>query len=200
MRTLSLMILLGTAASGCTMTDWVGDSNNLAYVKTSSVHSSNTLHGHVENLARQLLSTSQLIDPNKTVAVGTILPTMYSGGEPLPSHLALGLQIQESLMTFATQAGLKVIEYKTMHNIKISPQADKMLSRQVNELNPTIAADYFLTGTYTLQENSTMVNIRLIQIPENIVLAAATDYVPNDAMWSQSKVSLRHNQIYRNAY
>jgi TolB-like protein len=200
MRTLSLMILLGTAASGCTMTDWVGDSNNLAYVKTSSVHSSNTLHGHVENLARQLLSTSQLMDPNKTVAVGTILPTMNTGGETLPSHLALGLQIQESLMTFATQAGLKVIEYKTMQNIKISPQADKMLSRQVDELNPTIAADYFLTGTYTLQENSTMVNIRLIQIPENIVLAAATDYVPNDAMWSQSKVSLRHNQIYRNAY
>ncbi|MFT7506832.1 MAG: TolB-like protein, partial [Gammaproteobacteria bacterium] len=105
-----------------------------------------------------------------------------------------------SLMTFATQAGLKVIEYKTMPNIKISDQADKMLSRQVNELNPRIAADYFLTGTYTLQETNTIVNIRLIQVPENIVLAAATDYVPNDVMWSTSKISMKHNQIYRNAY
>jgi TolB-like protein len=75
-----------------------------------------------------------------------------------------------------------------------------MLSRQVDELNPTISADYFLTGTYTMQENSTMVNIRLIQVPENIVLAAATDYVPNDAMWSSSKVTLKNNQIYRNRY
>jgi TolB-like protein len=125
---------------------------------------------------------------------------MHANGESLPSHLALGLQIQESLMTFATQAGLKVIEYKTMPNIKISDQADKMLSRQVNELNPRIAADYFLTGTYTLQETNTIVNIRLIQVPENIVLAAATDYVPNDAMWSASKISMKHNQIYRNAY
>jgi hypothetical protein len=45
-----------------------------------------------------------------------------------------------------------------------------------------------------------MVNIRLIQVPENIVLAAATDYVPNDAMWSASKVTLKNNQIYRNGY
>ena len=195
MRTLSVMILIGTLMSGCALTDLIVANDEIAEVRDSD-----SLHSHVEKLTRQLLNTSQLIDTTNTVAVGTILPTMNMGGEPLPSHLALGLQIQESLMTFATQAGLKVIEYKTMQNIKISDQADKMLSRQVNELNPTIDADYFLTGTYTLQENSTMVNIRLIQIPENIVLAAATDYVPNDAMWSQSKVSLRHNQIYRNAY
>jgi TolB-like protein len=200
MRTLCLMILIGTLISGCAITDLIGDDNNLADTVATKSDNSNSLHGHVEKLTRQLLSTSQLIETTNTVAVGTILPTMYSDGEILPSHLALGLQIQESLMTFATQAGLKVIEYKTMPNIKISEHADKMLSRQVNQLNPTIAADYFLTGTYTLQENSTMVNIRLIQVPENIVLAAATDYVPNDVMWSSSKVSMKHNQIYRNAY
>jgi len=200
MRTLCLMILIGALASSCAMTDLLGDDNDLAGVSASNAHPSNSLHSHVEKLARQLLSTSQFIDTTNTVAVGTILPTMHASGESLPSHLALGLQIQESLMTFATQAGLKVIEYKTMPNIKISEQADKMLSRQVDELNPTISADYFLTGTYTMQENSTMVNIRLIQVPENIVLAAATDYVPNDAMWSSSKVTLKNNQIYRNGY
>jgi TolB-like protein len=194
------MILMGTLLSGCAITDLIGDSNDLEVVKAPNAHPSNTLHKHVENLARQLLSTSQIIDTTRTVAVGTILPTMQTNGESLPADSALGLQIQESLMTFATQAGLKVIAYKTMPNIKIGEQADKMLSRQVDDLNPTIAADYFLTGTYTLQETSTMVNIRLIQVPENIVLAAATDYVPNDAMWSASKVTLKNNQIYRNGY
>ncbi len=200
MRTLYLMILVGTLNFGCAMTDLIGDSDDIDDVTASNAHPSDSLHKHVEKLARQLLSTSQFIDTNNTVAVGTILPTMISSGEPLPSHTALGLQIQESLMTFATQAGLKVLEYKTMPNIKISEQADKMLSRQVDDLNPTMAADYFLTGTYTLQETNTMVNIRLIQVPENIVLAAATDYVPNDAMWSASKVTLKNNQIYRNGY
>lgn len=200
MRTLCLTILIATLTSGCAMKDRMDKSNDVADVTAVNLHPSNTLHRHVEKLTRQLLNTSQLIDKTNTVAVGTILPTMHSNGESLPSHLALGLQIQESLMTFATQAGLKVIEYKTMPNIKISEQSDKMLSRQVNELNPTISADYFLTGTYTLQESNTIVNIRLIQIPENIVLAAATDYVPNDVMWSTSKISMKNNQIYRNAY
>ena len=200
MRTLCLTILIATLTSGCAMKDRMDKSNDVADVTAVNLHPSNTLHRHVEKLTRQLLSTSQLIDKTNTVAVGTILPTIHASGEPLPSHLALGLQIQESLMTFATQAGLKVIEYKTMPNIKISEQSDKMLSRQVNELNPAISADYFLTGTYTLQESNTIVNIRLIQIPENIVLAAATDYVPNDVMWSTSKISMKNNQIYRNAY
>jgi TolB-like protein len=160
----------------------------------------NSIHWHVEKLARQLLKTTQTFNTSKVIAVGTILPANTAGGEPLPQDLALGTQIQESLMTFATQAGLKVIEYKAMPSIKIGQQADTMLSRTVSDLNSNIAIDYFLTGTYTQQENSTVVNIRLIQVPENIVLAAATDYVPNNVMWSQSKVSLKNNHIYRNTY
>lgn len=201
MRNLCLMSLVAALVSSCAMTDLMEDNNNHVVVKnTKTEHPSNTLHGHVEKLARQLLGTSQFFDTSNTIAIGTILPTMGASGESLPSDMALGLQIQESLMTFATQAGLQVIDFKTMPNIKINEHADKMFSRQVNELSPSISADYFLTGTYTLQENSTMVNIRLIQVPENIVLAAATDYVPNDAMWSASKVNMKHNQIYRNAY
>ena len=196
---LSLTTLLGILFSGCAMTDLMDNGNDLADVRASNTHPSNTLHGHVEKLVRQLFSTSQLIDITNTVAVGTILPTILPSGESLPANSALGRQIQESLMTFVTQAGLKVVEYKTMPNIKINGQADRMLSRKVSELIPTVSADYFLTGTYTRQENSTLVNIRLIQIPENIVLAAATDYVPNDTMWSQTKVRMKHNQIYRNA-
>lgn len=197
---LCLMILMGAFVSGCANGNLMNNSGDLADLKASSTHPSNSLHRHVESLVRQLLNTSQLIDVTNTVAVGTILPTVHFSGEPLPSQLALGLQIQESLMTFATQAGLKVVEYKTMPNIKISKTYDEMLSRQVNELNNTLSINYFLTGTYTQQESTTMVNIRLIQVPDNIVIAAATDYVPNDVMWSTSKVTLKNNQIYRNGY
>jgi hypothetical protein len=125
-------------------------SNNLTHLKASSIHPSNTLHRHVEKLVRQLLNTSQLDDNTSTFAVGTILLTMYSGGEFLPSYTALSFLIQESLMTFATQAGLKVIEFKTMLSIKTSAQADKILNIQVSEFSSTISADYFLTGTYML--------------------------------------------------
>ncbi len=112
------MILICALLSGCAITDLMNKSNNLTHLKASNIHPSKTLHRHVENLVRQLLNTSQFDDNTSTIAVGTILPTMHSGGESLPSHTALSLQIQESLMTFATQAGLKVIEFKTMPSIK----------------------------------------------------------------------------------
>jgi hypothetical protein len=144
------MILICALLSGCAITDLMNKSNNLTHLKASSIHPSNTLHRHVEKLVRQLLNTSQLDDNTSTFAVGTILLTMYSGGEFLPSDTALSFLIQESLMTFATQAGLKVIEFKTMPSIKTSAQADKILNIQVSEFSSTISADYFLTGTYML--------------------------------------------------
>lgn len=198
MRTLFILPLLTVLLAGCAMTDWISGDEQAQITKVQP-HSTNSLHRHVEKIARQLLNTSQFIDTSHTLAVGTILPATPPRGGSLPQHSSMALQIQESLMTFATQAGLKVVEYKAMPTIKIGEQADSMLSRKLDELNPSISADYFLTGTYTLQENSTMVNVRLIQIPENIVLAAATDYVPNDAMWSDSQVTLKHNKLYRSA-
>ncbi|MFT5676404.1 MAG: TolB-like protein [Paraglaciecola sp.] len=195
MRNLFLIVFCGLSISACT-TSRQSHSDK----PTQIHHQQDALHRQVENLARQLFSTSQTIDITQTVAIGTILPAFTSSGGTLPLDSALGVQIQESLMTFATQAGMKVIEYKTMPAIKIGQQADEMLSRDISELNNNISADYFLTGTYTTQEDSTMINIRLIQVPDNIVLAAATDYVPNDIMWSRSKVSLKNNQIYRNEY
>jgi TolB-like protein len=203
MPRLLILFLTLTSFFGCQSTPWfTGESNQIVDNRKSlpNFAAQNSLHRHVEQLARQLLSTSQVIDNLNTVAIGTILPTYSNNGQTLPQEKVLGLQIQESLMTFATQAGLHVIEYKTMPSIKITQTADKMLSRQVEELNQSISADYFLTGTYTKQENSTMVNIRLIQIPDNIVIAAATDYVPNDAMWTKTKVGQQNNRIYRNAY
>jgi hypothetical protein len=47
-----------------------------------------------------------------------------------------------------------------------------------------------------LKENNTIMNIRLIKVPENILLVAATDYVANDVMWSSSKVALKNNLLF----
>jgi hypothetical protein len=202
MKKLFSISLMALFISSCAFSDFITQESGAGAEAGSSVNQTQqtqSLHRQVEKLARQLLITSQLVKRSSTVAVGTILPTMHSGGSLLPPDAAFGLQIQESLATFVTQAGFKVLEYKTMPAIKIGIQTDRMLSRDVNELNTNIATDYFLTGNFTTLEHSTIVNIRLIQIPENIILAAATDYVPNNSMWSGSRVSLKHNKIYRNA-
>lgn len=203
MLRLFVLVIVIFMLYGCASSPWL--SHQSVPEKTANpelylTYPSNTLHKHVEQLARQLLTTSQTFDNLGVIAVGTVLPAYTASGESLPQDEAVSLQVQESLITFATQAGLRVVEYKTRPTIKITQAADKMLSRHVEELTQSIAADYFLTGTYSKQENSTLVNIRLVKIPENIVLAAATDYVPNDVMWRDSKVIMKYDHIYRRAY
>lgn len=158
------------------------------------------LHFYVEQLTRQLLTSAKPIDLKKSIAVGTILPSELKSGNDLPTNPLFGLQIQESLLTLVTQAGLNAVEYKTMPTIKIGSQNDAMLSRDITRLNTQVKVDYFLTGTYTIMEQSTIVNLRLIEVPSNQVVAAATDYIPADVMWSRTKVNLKGEHIYRGVY
>ena len=162
-------------------------------------HNQPQLHYYVEQLARQLFNTAGDIDSAKSVAVGTILPSSLDNGKSLPSELDIGRQIQESLLTLSTQAGLKVVEFKTMQNIKLSDGQDAMLSRELQYLSQQVANGYFLTGTYTASEDNLIVNLRLIDVSNHQVIAAATDYVPIDILWEKSKVSLKNNQIIRSS-
>ena len=158
------------------------------------------IHYYVTRLTQQLFVTSSNIDLNRSIAVGTILPVQHASGNTLPVYGAYGLQIQESLMTLSTQAGLHVIDFKAMPMIRVGANYDIMLSRELDELNTVVKADYYLTGTYSEQENSLVVNIRLVDIRSKKILAAATDYIPVNTMWSRSKVNIKDNIIYRNKY
>jgi TolB-like protein len=114
------------------------------------------------------------------------------------SHI--GLQIQESFITLGAQAGLKIIEYKTMSSIKLQQGFDVMLSRDIQNLHEKINAQYFLTGTYSEQDNSLVVNARLIELSSQNVVAAATDYIPTLSLRSKQKVIMKKNMLYRQTF
>ena len=158
------------------------------------------IHERIINLGNNLFNTSNSIDLNKGVAVGTFLPLSQFNGKSMPTNNLLGYQIQESFVTVGTQAGLKVIEFKTMNAIKFSEKQDIMLSRQIADLPKDIAADYFLTGNYVQQEQRYVVNARLINIKTQQVVAAATDYLPLDIMADLNKTTLKSNLLYRKEY
>lgn len=150
-----------------------------------------SIHHYVEQLARQLFLTSRAIKLNQSVAVGTFLPMADLGGKKVPYANTpytnvIGQQVQESFVTLATQAGMNVIEFKTTRAIKIQKDQDVMLSRRVSDLNENIAADYYLTGTYSFQERGVVVNVRLIEVDTSNVVAAATDIIPTYVVWRLS--------------
>ena len=172
-----------------------------AFANTSDAHTSKlSVHHYVQQLTKQLLLTAKPIDLEQTVAVGTFLPTENINGKNMPTANILGQQIQESFVTLVTQAGLNVIEFKTAKAIKIQENQDLMLSRQVSEINSYIKADYYLTGTYTSQQQNIAVNARLIETSSQRVIAAATDFMPSNVMWAQGKVMMKDKSIYRSAY
>mgnify|MGYP000288621850 CR=1 FL=1 len=168
-----------------------------AYAPPSSEGS---VHYHVEKLARQLFDTTNAFDVSRPMVVGTFLPADNLSGESNQTLMPYGIQIQESFATFATQAGLNIVEFKTLPRVKVTKMADIMMSRAVDELDPRINADYMITGTYMQQQSSLVVNVRLIRVFDKTIIAAATDYLPIDSMWSHSKVQMKNNQIYRGEY
>lgn len=168
----------------------------LQYVPAST---EGTLHHHVERMARQLFDTANGFDVSRPLIVGTFLPAMsYKNDDP--AMLPYGVQIQESFATFATQAGLKIIEFKTLPSVKVNANADVMMSRDINDLDNRVNADYMLTGSYTQQQSTLVVNVRLIRVFDKTIIAAATDYLPLNSMWSHNKVQMQNNRLYRGEY
>lgn len=167
----------------------VGCANN-SYTSDSSAqlaqNQQRSLHYYVEQLARQLfLTSSPKLETNQRIAVGTILPITQLGGNDSPPSTVLGQQLQESLVTLATQAGFTVIEFKTAKSIKVVGNQDIMLSRTLSEIDTTLNADYYLTGTYFNQGQTLVVNVRLIAVKDHNVVAAATDTIPVSSMWTE---------------
>lgn len=176
------------------------DSESVTPEQQVNSASENLIHQHITRLANTLFSSAKNIKLNQSVAVGTFLPVSLLNEKSMLEQNHIGLQIQESFITLGSQAGLKIIEYKTMSSIKIQPSSDVMLSRKTQYLHEKINAEYFLTGTYSEQDNSLVVNARLIELSSQNVVAAATDYIPTVSLRSKQKITMKNNMLYRKSF
>ena len=158
------------------------------------------IHHYVESLARQLFDTSNGIDISQPVIVGTFLPADSLMPEMNEQVKAYGLQLQESFTTLSMQAGLRVIEYKSLPGVMMKSEADVMLSRNKERLDQKFNAQYLLTGNYIEQENSLVVNVKLIALSDKRLIGAATGYIPTNSFYSHNKVQLKNGHIYRGEY
>jgi TolB-like protein len=175
------------------------DKNMMANERTQSTNDDILIHKNVTLLANKLFSSANNIKLSQSVAVGTFLPIHLNKNPNLAEEHFIGLQIQESFITLAAQAGLNVVEFKTASAIKITDNADVMLSRDTNDLTNSIKAQYFLTGTYSKHDNKLVVNARIIELAEQKIIAAATGYIPMPSLNDKQQITMKNEMLYRKA-
>lgn len=202
MMRVSILVLMALWLTGCMTTAEQEQPIKTTVQVVRPVATQNSVHFYTERLAHQLFRSVLTIKPNAGIAIGTFtqIDTLeLNETENHPLRL-LGLQLEDGFISASVAQGLRVIEFKTRQKLTIKDNQDLMLSRDVTQLSEKQNVQYFLTGTMTEQESGVVVNARLIDTTNNQVIAAATDYVPIDTLWSRNKVQLKQKLIYRSSY
>lgn len=189
-------LIAGTQLAGC-----VSPAEPVAEKTTSTDISPQPLGFYTERLARQLfaqLDDSPLWLTRPQIAVSSFLPaSALHLGDANSEQRDFANQLSESMLAHSRQFGYAVYEYRLTNEVILAGDYEQALSRQISDINRQGEANTLLTGTYTLQQDAVIVNARLIHIPSKQVLAAVTDYIPANVLWSTQQVNKRGAMFYR---
>ncbi|GAB2915811.1 FlgO family outer membrane protein [Rheinheimera gaetbuli] len=134
-----------------------------------------TIQHYVRQLMQEMLLSMQDVSEQTPLAVAGFV---FLDGDFNQGSL-LGNQIAESFMHELHNVGLQVIDFKVTDFIRVTPQGDFIHSRDVEELNENLAAQYAVGGTLSQHKDGVIVNARMIQINNKVVLASAQSLIPN---------------------
>ncbi|MFH7588074.1 FlgO family outer membrane protein [Oceanimonas smirnovii] len=150
--------------------------NRSVYLKNapdSDIGSQTLLQKHVSALAYQLVSSVHGLNTGSGIAVsGFVEQDDYRSQDSFSRFLS------ETMMFQLNQYGLKVVDFKALPYIRITPQGDISTSRDYRELTSNIGASYLLHGTITKTSGGRMVNARMIRMGDNTMVASAQQFVP----------------------
>lgn len=178
----TLMVVAAFSVSACTATP-------------QSSAPAGSLQGQTEALANQLFARSGI---QGQVAVGSLVPIDTLRQQGNGRERIMARQIQEGLISAATQRGVQVTEYRTSTQLRLEDEQELMLSRDVADLSNRQQLDYFLTGTFSEVDGGLLVNVRLIRLNSNNVHAAASEFFPWSSIEGDGlQTELRHGQLYR---
>lgn len=113
----------------------------------------------------------------------------YESSAPLAN---LGGQLEESFMYELQKRGYQVIDFKLRDSVLVKPEGDYVWSRDLAHLKNKVDAKYVVSGTLTPHQNGAVVNIRMMNMKNGLVLATAQGFIPENVFWSEEKVTTRN--------
>ena len=150
----------------------------------------------VKVMADNLVKSSDYVSPSTPVAVASFVNL-----DDLESTHWLGNQLSESLIYELQHHGLKVVDFKTTGNIRVTKNGDFVQSRDWQQLPSRQIIDYIVTGTMAKQDGGVMVNARIIGMKSHIVVATSQAYIPDwvvgEQISKQQNVNLINGKLVR---
>jgi len=93
-----------------------------------------------------------------------------------------------------------MVEHRISDSITVSEHHEDMLTRNLSNLRTRQNIDYVILGSITRQEHANMINARLVNVLNGQVISAAFTEVPINVMWTDEKIQMRNNKLYRAEY
>lgn len=137
--------------------------------------SSGNLNKLATFLAEQLTNNRDLTN----IAESRVAVTSFVNLENLRETNKIGLSLAELLIHKLQISGFKVVDFKAMGQILVSPTGDYVLSRNTDDLKNEYNIHYFLTGTLTKTVEGIVVNARLLDARNSLVASSAQAFIPS---------------------
>lgn len=146
--------------------------------KTFDINSeapSGTLNQVIAFVANQLANNRTLMN----VSDSRIAVSSFVNIDNLEETDKLGLSIAEGLMHEMHVRGFGVVDFKTRENLRIRQSGDFIFSRDVADLKRTHNVHYFLSGTITRNSDGAVINARLVQADNSLIVSTAQGFISN---------------------
>jgi len=166
-KTLAIATALVLAlASGCASGPNYEDAANSKLIQAN--------YDAVESL---LASAHGRLDKNLPIVVATLVNV-----DALTESSRFGRALSEQVSAKFTKLGYSVIELKLRENIFVKQtEGEFLLSREVRDISRNHNAQAVVAGTYAESRDYVYVNLKLIGIHDNIILAAHDYVLPVDS-------------------
>jgi len=179
MRLITYLITLSLTFSTLGAFDlsfFTGGGSNKAR-ESGDMYDTENIAGRVNNITRFL--TDQLTQNKNFYKISdpiiAITSLVYHSDYDRTNKL--GNIIAENLIHEMQVRGFRVLDYKVMPVIKVTPQGDFAISRNIKKLKRKYLINYVLTGTIIEMYNGMVLNVRIVDLSTNLVLSSAQAFI-----------------------
>lgn len=180
LTTFLLCCILNPAAHG----DPPDEAAETPAIIIPTVPESNQTEAEVFRAAIQQMATTlfaNIGDPDPTAGylADGVAVSSFVDLKKLTRTSSFGRYLAEQLMTEFQQQGYRVIEIRKSTSILIQEKrGEYALSRDTTEINPNVAARAMIAGTYTLAGDHILVNAKVLDNKNAVLLSSATMVFP----------------------